>query len=102
MNWHDDDVMLGNCDIIVFFPIYSWFAAIWESNSGHMVYKNYIFISNKHFILQKLKTELIFLLLIFYKEKKADISKIKAALVFKGIFSKTQYACVAQFPTHGL
>ena len=32
------------CDIIVIFPIYSWFRAIWKPDSGHIVCKTYIFI----------------------------------------------------------
>ena len=42
----DDDVMLGNCDVIVFFPIYGQFAAMRKLYSGHMAYKTYIFINN--------------------------------------------------------
>ena len=40
-----DDVMLANCDVIVFFPIYSQFAAIRNPDSGRMVFKNCIFIN---------------------------------------------------------
>ena len=42
----DDDVMLTNCDIIIFFPIYGKFAAIRKPDSGRMVYKTYIFINS--------------------------------------------------------
>ena len=42
----DDDVMLANCDVIVFFPIYGQFAAIRKQYSGRMAYKTYIFINN--------------------------------------------------------
>ena len=38
--------MSANCDVIAFFPIYGKFAAIWKPDSGHMVCKTYIFISN--------------------------------------------------------
>ena len=42
----DDDAMLVNGDVIVFFPIYDQFAAIRKPNSGGMVYKTYILINN--------------------------------------------------------
>ena len=44
----EDTVMSANSDVIffLFFPIYSQFAAIRKPDSGHMVYKTYIFISN--------------------------------------------------------
>ena len=38
--------MLGNCDIIVIFPIYGQFGAIQKPDSGRMVCKTYIFINN--------------------------------------------------------
>ena len=41
----DDDVMPGNCDVTVFFPVYGQFAAIQKPDSGCMVYKIYIFIN---------------------------------------------------------
>ena len=34
----DDDFMSGNCDVIVFFPIYGQFAAIRKPDSGRMFY----------------------------------------------------------------
>ena len=42
----DDDVMLENCDVIVIFPIYSQFGAIWKPDSGRIVCQTYIFINN--------------------------------------------------------
>ena len=33
----NDDVMLTNCDVIVFFPIYCQFEAIQKRDSGRMV-----------------------------------------------------------------
>ena len=44
--------MMVNCDVIVFFPIYSQFSAIRKPDSGHMVYKTYIFI-NKNLLYYK-------------------------------------------------
>ena len=42
----DDDVMSANYDIIVFFPIYSQFAAIQKPDSGKIVCRTYISIKN--------------------------------------------------------
>ena len=39
----DDGVMLENCDVVVIFPIYSQFGAIWKPDSGRIVCKTYIF-----------------------------------------------------------
>ena len=41
-----DNVMLTNCDVIVFFLIYGQFRAIRNPDSGHMAYKTYIFINS--------------------------------------------------------
>ena len=51
--------MSKNCVVIVIFPIYDQFGAIWKLDSGRIVCKNYIFIkSNLLSFYQKLKTEL--------------------------------------------
>ena len=42
----DNDVMLGNCDVIVIFSIYGQFGGIREWDSGRLVYKTYIFIKS--------------------------------------------------------
>ena len=42
----DDGVMSENCDVIVIFPIYSQFGAIWKPDSGRIVCQTYIFINN--------------------------------------------------------
>ena len=42
----DDGIMLENCDVIVIFPIYSQFAAIWKLDSRCIVCKTYIFINS--------------------------------------------------------
>ena len=52
----DNDIMSENCGIIVIFPIYGQFGAIWNPYSGCMVCKTFSLIVT--FILQKLKTEL--------------------------------------------
>ena len=33
----DDDVIIGNCDVIVIFRIFGQFGAAWRSDSGHRV-----------------------------------------------------------------
>ena len=38
--------MLVNCEVVVFFSIYSQFAAIQKADSESMVYKVYILINN--------------------------------------------------------
>ena len=53
----EDDVMSGNCDVIVIFPIYVQFGAIQKPDKGRIVFKTYIFI-NSYLFLQNLKTEL--------------------------------------------
>ena len=42
----DNDVMSENYDVMVTFPIYSQFGAIWESNSRCIVCKTFIFINS--------------------------------------------------------
>ena len=49
------DVMSGNCDVLIFFPIYGQLAAIRKPDSGRMVYKTYIFINNNLLPYKKLK-----------------------------------------------
>ena len=44
----DDDAMLENCDIIVTFPIYGKFEAIWKPDSGRIVCKTYISTNSNH------------------------------------------------------
>ena len=40
----DNDVISGNCDVIVIFLIYGQFGAIQKPDSGHIACKTYIFI----------------------------------------------------------
>ena len=42
----DNDVMLGDCDVIIIAPIYGQYEAIWKLDSGRIVCKTYIFISS--------------------------------------------------------
>ena len=42
----DDDVMPANCDVIIIFPIYGQFRAIWKPDSGSIVCKTYLFINS--------------------------------------------------------
>ena len=46
MSKNDSDFMLVNCDVIVIFPIYGQFAAVWKPDSRRMVCKTYIFINH--------------------------------------------------------
>ena len=48
----DNDVMPTYCDVIIMFPIYGQSGAIWQPDSGSIVYKFHIFINSN------LKTEL--------------------------------------------
>ena len=41
-----DDIMLGNCVVNVYFPIYDKFAAIRKPDSRRMVYKTCILINS--------------------------------------------------------
>ena len=50
-----DDVMLKNCDVIIFFPIFGQFAAIWKPDSGRIVYKTYIFSNSNYLSYKKWK-----------------------------------------------
>ena len=38
----DEDVISANCDVIVIFPIYGQFGAIWKPDSGHLVRKTVV------------------------------------------------------------
>ena len=42
----EDDVMSENCDVIVIFPIYGQFTAIWKPDSGRIVCKTCISINS--------------------------------------------------------
>ena len=103
----DNDVMSANCDVIVIFPIYDQFGAIWKPDSGCTVCKFYIFIyrvlssfknwkQNKNISNTALTTSLWVKVLLLPKnadflQKDDAISKIKRVLVLKGIFSETAY-----------
>ena len=39
----DDDVMSGNCDVIIIFRIFGQFGAVRRPDSGHRVCKSYVF-----------------------------------------------------------
>ena len=99
--------------IIAIFPIYNQFGAICSPDSGRIVCKTYI-CTNNNFLSYKNwkenwsipKTTLTLLLWVkvpFWQKhanfckKIVDISKIMKALVLKGIFSETKYACVLTY-----
>ena len=70
-----DDIMSENYDVIVIFLIYGQFGAIRKPNS----------LPNLYYFCQ---------IMLIFLEKNAGISKIKRALVLKGIFSETKYVCI--------
>ena len=79
---YDIDVMLVNCDVIIFILIYGQFPSIRKPDSR--ISALILFLCVKILFLPKL--------LIFYK-KNAGISKIKSTLVLKGILSEATYVC---------
>ena len=105
--------MVENCDVIVIFPIYVQFGAIWKSDSGRIASKTYIFVSGNllsyknwkqnYKIFNTTLTLLLWVKVLFlpknaeFLQKNADISKVKRALVLKGIFSETTYVCVLMY-----
>ena len=105
--------MVENCDVIVIFPIYVQFGAIWKSDSGRIACKTYIFVSRNllsyknwkqnYKIFNTTLTLLLWVKVLFlpknaeFLQKNADISKVKRALVLKGIFSETTYVCVLMY-----
>ena len=42
----DDDVISETFDVIVIFPIYGQFGAVWKPDPGRIVCKTYIFINS--------------------------------------------------------
>ena len=50
----DDDIMLANFDVIVIFPVYGQFGAIWKPDSGGMVCKTYLLIKRNLLSYKKL------------------------------------------------
>ena len=49
--------MSGNCDAIAIFPIYGQFGAIRKPDSGHIVWKTYVFMKSKLLILTERRTK---------------------------------------------
>ena len=45
----DDDVMSGNCDVIVVFRIFGQFGAVRRLDSGYRVCKSYVFSNSNLF-----------------------------------------------------
>ena len=45
----DVDVMSGNCDVIVISRSFSQFGAVRRQDSGHRVYKSYVFSNSNLF-----------------------------------------------------
>ena len=100
----DDDIMPTNCNVVIIFPIYGQFGAIWKSDSECMICETYIFINSNFLSYENWKQNLTFsntaLILLIWVEvlfliknyifckKVADISKSKGILALKGIFVK--------------
>ena len=105
----DYDVISENCDVIAIFPIYSEFGAICKTNSRCIVCKTYILINSNLLSYKNWKQNLkvfntaltlfLWVKVLFWPknsaflQRNADISKIKKALVLKGIFPETPYGC---------
>ena len=68
--------MPANCDVIIIFPISGHFGTIWKLDSRHICQK------------------------CCFAKKNAGISKIKRALVLKGIFSETTCVCSLHVRTY--
>ena len=107
----DDDFMSTNCNVIVIFPSYGQFKAIWKPDCRCIVCNAYLFINSNLLFYKNLEIDLkspfhtaLTLLLwanILFLPKKcwffvknADISKIKKVLVLKGTFYKNTYVYV--------
>ena len=48
----EGDVLLGNCNVIVIFPIYDQFGVMQKTDFGRIVYITYIFINLNLFSYQ--------------------------------------------------
>ena len=97
--------MSENCDVIDIFRIFGQFRAVRRPDSRHKVCKSYFSINSNLLSWKKRKTKqtkhsshTIALsegtFLDNFLQNNADISKVKAAQVLKGIFSETTYRCV--------
>ena len=100
--------MPKNCDAITVFLCYGQFEATRKPDSWRIVCKTYVSINS--FTLQKLKqnqkisntglTVLLWVKVLFlsrnvdFLQRNADISKIKRALLLKGILPEATYVCV--------
>ena len=103
--------MLANYYVIVTFPTYGQFGAIWKPDTGCIVCKTYIFFYSSNLLSSK--TQLKNLLnsshiialskntipakKYCFLQKHAGISKIDGVLVLKGVFSETTYVCVLAY-----
>ena len=100
--------MLGNCDVVICFPIYGQSGAIQKPDCKCTVCKTYIFI-NSHLLSYKnlkkskslyrsfhtiaLSKDTFLPKSAIFLQRNADISNIKTALVLKVLFSETKYVC---------
>ena len=96
---------------IIIFPTYSQFWGIWKPNSGWMVSNFHILFNSNILSAENWKqnykisntalTLLLWVKVLFWPKitvifckKNTDTSKVKEALIVKGIFSETSYQCV--------
>ena len=102
----DDDVMLANCDITVFFsisnlqPSGSWIPDAWSIkliliNSNLLSYKTWK--QNQKISYTALILLLWVKVMVIFLQKNTDIGKIKGILVLESILSKTTYVCVLTY-----
>ena len=51
-----NDILSENCDVIIIFRIFGQFGAVWRPDSGHRVFKKYVF-SNGDLLPYKNRTK---------------------------------------------
>ena len=109
----NDDVRSTNCEVIVIFPTYGQFGAIWKPDSGRIACKTYIFIRNnllsykiwkQNWKISNIALTLLLWVKVLFSPKNAvllqenaDIGKIKKALVLKAMLSETSYVCILRY-----
>ena len=100
--------MLESYDVNIIFLIYGQFGANRKPHYGYVVYKTYIFINSNLYLTKPANRTKISLTKSShycferyflpkntdFLQENADISKIKTALVLRGISSEITYLCV--------
>ena len=99
--------------LLLLFLIYGCFGAIRNTDSGRMVCDSFLLIATFYLtksenrtkkisntaviLLVSVKVLILSKMLIFCKNKTAEIHKIKGILALKDIFSETKYLCVPTY-----